>query len=254
MKRRTAKADSMHERTLRLRSMYGCPDLGARISRLLDERGIKGQTAAAEMRVSKATVSKYLHDTADLPMGCFLHFMHRLKERPSAFLGEKGAPAIELMQLLRKLVQVATPFVEPVGAETISQETRLVPLLRVAATPDNETYDDDAEPRLYALPHDYNKPETSAFEVVSNSMTGDAILSGDIVLTRPARDLKECDDEIVVCLVHGYRHLKRLHRKRGKILLESSAPVRKEWDLNQSERRSFRVFGIVLNATRRVAR
>ena len=234
--------------------MYGCPDLGERISRLLKERDIKQSSVAERLHVSESQVSRLLKDRADLPVGFFLFFMYLLKERPSAFLGEKGAPTIELIEMLRQLVQVAMPFVEPTTAQTITEATRLVPLLRVAATPDNETYDDDPEPRLYQLPHQYNKPETSAFEVVGNSMTGDAILSGDIVLTRPARDLRECDGEIVVCRVHGYRHLKRLHRKGGKIQLESSAPVRKQWHLNQSERTSFSVLGIVINTTRRIGR
>jgi SOS-response transcriptional repressor LexA len=251
---RPKTTDESNEKSLRLRSMYGSPDLGMRISKLLKERGIKQSTVAPDLRVSTGQVSKLLNDKVDFTLGVFLYFMHRLKERPSAFLGEKNAPTVELVQLLRKLIQIATPIVEPAGSRTVSEETRLVPLLRVAATPDNETYDDDPEPRLYALPRDYNKPETSAFEVVGDSMSGDSIISGDIVLTRPAATIQECEGEIVVCAVHGYRHLKRFHRRRGKVQLESTAPERKVWELNQSERASFTVIGIVINQTRRIAR
>lgn len=245
--------DESNEKSLLLRSMYGCSDLGTQISRGLRERGIKQATMASELRVSTGQMSKFLSDKTDMTVGEFLHLMHRLNERPSAFLGEKDAPTIELVQILRKLVQVAMPIVEPAGSRTIAEETRLVRLLRVAATPDNETYDDDPDPRLYALPRDYNKPETAAFEVVGDSMSGDSILSRDIVFTRPPRDLRDCQGEIVVCAVHGYRHLKRFRRRRNAIMLESTAPDRKVWELNLSERTSFQAIGIVIGAIRRIS-
>jgi len=248
------RTDESNEKSLRLRSMYGCPDLGARIYELLQERGIKQARVAPELRLSPGQVSKLLNDKVDMSVGAFLHFMHRLQERPSAFLGEKNALSIELLQALRALVQIAMPVLRPAGSETTAGETRLVPLLRVAATPDNETYDDDHEPRLHALPHEYNGPDTAAFEVVGDSMIGEAILSGDVVFTRPARNLADYTDRIIVCAVQGYRHLKRLRRPRGKVVLESTEPAKNVWELNQGERASFKAIGIVIGATRRLSR
>jgi len=246
--------DKSNEQSLRLRALYGCPDVGARSRKLLKQAGKTQRELAPALGISEGQFSKMLSDQHDMTLGIFLHVMHVVKEQPSAFLGDKNRPRVELVQALRQVIDIATLIVEPFDSAEGSDDRRQVKLLLVAATPDNETYDDDDDARLFALPPEYDKRDTGAFEVVGDSMRGDAIASGDIVITRPVRTLQQCDGDIVVCSVHGYRHLKRLRYRHGKVALESSTPQRKLWVLNPSERRSLLVIGVVVHQSRRIAR
>lgn len=196
-----------------------------------------------------------LTEKEDMTLPVFLHCMTLLNERPSAFLGEKGALPIEFIARLREFVSAAAPLIDaPATTESpvVSEPSRLVRLVRVIATSDNET-DDEGEPQLYALPAEYNKSDTRAFEVVGDSMSGDGIVSGDIVFTRPPRSKVDTSERIAVCRVDGYRHLKRVRYANNKVELESSGSHPKIWRLPEDPQR-VKVIGIVIGRIGRFGR
>lgn len=59
--------------------------------------------------------------------------------------------------------------------------------------------------------------------VKGDSMTGDGILDGDLVLVDPGPTAR--DGEVVVALVDGEATVKRLRRRRGSVELEASNPA-----------------------------
>lgn len=229
--------------------------LGRRIKRLLEERGIKQIVVAADLKISEAQVTRILNDRTDMRVGQLEYFADLLNIPAWALLGNRKSFAVELLQATREFVDRVLPMVEPVRSREISEaraDARLVTLLRVAATADNETYEDDPEPRRYEVPAEFYRPRVAGFQVVGDSMSGDGIVSGDVVFTRPTSE-EEAHGEICVCRVNGYRHLKRVFYREGKIELVSSAPKRRSWKL-EAESHEFEVLGIVIGRTGRVAR
>jgi len=59
--------------------------------------------------------------------------------------------------------------------------------------------------------------------VRGDSMTGDGIRDGDLVVVDPAPDAR--DGEVVVALVDGEATVKRLRRRRGAVELQASNPA-----------------------------
>lgn len=229
---------------------------GRRIKRILEERKIKQIVIAADLKISEAQVSRILNDQRDMQLGQLEYFADLLNIPPWALLGHKKSYSVDLVLAVQKFVRDVTVMVEPTpnaGAVEARAEARQVTLLRVAATPDNETYDDEGEPRRYDVPAEFYRPHVAGFEVVGDSMHGDGIVSGDIVFTRPPRDEDDAHGEICVCRVDGYRHLKRLFYRRGKIELVSSAPKRRVWRFDPGAH-EFEVLGIVTGRTGRLAR
>ncbi len=229
---------------------------GRRIKRLLEEQKIKQLVVAADLKISEAQVTRILNDSTDMRVGQLEYFADLLNIPAWALLGHKKSHAVELVKAVQNFIDLVAPMVAPSrSVETLEArpEARLVTLLRVAATPDNETYDDDPEPRQYEVPREFYRPHVAGFEVVGDSMSGDGIVSGDVVFTRPPRDEVDADGEIVVCRVDGYRHLKQLLHRGDKVHLVSSAPKRRSWVV-APEDHDFEVLGIVTGRTGPVAR
>ncbi|HVG23009.1 MAG TPA: S24 family peptidase [Thermoanaerobaculia bacterium] len=223
----------------------------------MEERGIKQYVMAADLRaagfkVSRTHLNRMLNDRIEMPLGVFLFLLKVLGEPPSAFLGDADALPAEFRQTLHDFVESARRYLHPDRERAESDGTRVVPLLRVAATPDNETYD-DVEPRTCEVPAAFYTRHTMAFEVVGDSMSGDGIVSGDIVYTTPPKNEAEAYGEIVVAMINGYRHLKRLQYRRGRIHLVSSGRGHKSWKF-QRDSRAFKILGIVTGRSGRVAR
>lgn len=229
---------------------------GRRIKRLLEERKIKQLVVAADLKISEAQVTRILNDRADMRVGQLEYFADLLNIPAWALLGHKKSHAVDLVEAVQQFVRLVSPMVEPGPSAELAEaraDARLVPLLRVAATPDNETYDDDGEARRCEVPAEFYRPRVAGFEVVGDSMQGDAIAAGDIVFTRPPRDEDDAAGEICVCRVDGYRHLKRVFYRGGKVELVSSAPKRKSWTFDPAPH-DFEVLGIVTGCIRRMAR
>ncbi|HEV7239134.1 MAG TPA: S24 family peptidase [Thermoanaerobaculia bacterium] len=226
---------------------------GRRIRRILDERKIKHYLVAADLKISKSQLNRIFSDEIDMRVGQLEYFSHLLKLPVWTLLGDKDGQALALYQRVQHFMRDVSSIVGPAPVAEETGNARLVPLLRVAATPDNETYDDDPELREYEVPREYYRPQVASFEVVGDSMSGDRIVSGDIVFTRTPRDEVDADGEIVVCRVDGYRHLKRLLYRRRMIHLVSSAPKRRDWTFAPDDH-DFEVLGIVVGFTARIAR
>lgn len=223
----------------------------------MEERGIKQYLMVADLRaagfkVSRTQFNRMLNDQIDFPLTVFLFVIKKLGEAPSAFLGDEGSIPVEYRQKVRDLATTVLQMFEPETTQEETEGSRVIPLLRVAATPDNETYDDD-EPRTCEVPAEFYTRHVQAFEVVGNSMSGDGIVSGDIVYTRPPKHEADVYGEIVVATIGGYRHLKRLQSRRGKIHLVSSGRGHKSWKFERDSS-AFEVLGIVTGRTGRIAR
>src|SRR5213079_6476 len=101
-----------------------------------------------------------------------------------------------------------------------------VPLLgRVAAGVPIETIE---EPETITLPEEMlGRGETFALRVRGDSMIGEGILDGDIVVVESRTDA--ADGATVVALVRGEATVKRLYRERGRVRLvpanEKLAPI-----------------------------
>jgi repressor LexA len=97
------------------------------------------------------------------------------------------------------------------------------------------------------LPEDLlGRRETFALRVVGDSMVGDGILDGDIVV------VEACDDApngaTVVALVGGEATVKRLHRRRGKIHL---LPANERHQPIVANPADVRIRGVVVGLLRR---
>lgn len=194
-----------------------------RIKRLLEERKIKQIVVAADLKISEGQVSRILSGATDMRVAELLYFAELLNMPVWALLGHKKAQGVELVEVTRQFVDRVLPMLEPDRVPEVAEartEARMVRLLRVAATPDNETYDDDPEPRRYEVPAEFHRPHVSG---------------------------------ICVCRVDGFRHLKRVFYRGRNIELVSSAPKRRSWKFDP-EPHDFAVLGIVIGRTGRVAR
>lgn len=225
---------------------------GRRIRRILDERKIKHYLVAQDLKISTGQVNRILNDEIDMRVEQLEYFADLLNIPAWAFFTDKKSPILDLLQAVQQFVREVTPLIEP-EREDKPDGSRVVTLLRVAATPDNETYDDDAEPRKCEVPREFHRPRVAGFEVVGDSMSGDGIVSGDIVFTRPPHDEVDAEGEICVCRIDGYRHLKRVFYRRGRVELVSSAPKRRIWRFDP-QAHEFQVLGIVTGRMGRVAR
>ena len=186
---------------------------------------------------------------------------------PAALLDDFSGTPAPLKQKLRELFEVAGPLLHETddaeraaeGNDTIRglslrkrrARGRTVPALRTAATRDMRT-EDDAEPREVDIPSEF-AAATMAFEVRGESMVGEGIRSLDIVFAREPKNLDDASGEIVVCLVEGYRHLKRLEFRKGKIRLLSAARGHKIWTFDPRSH-DLRVLGIVIGRSGPVGR
>jgi repressor LexA len=120
-----------------------------------------------------------------------------------------------------------------------------VPLLgRVAAGRPIEAVE-SAE--TVVLPEDLlGRRETFALRVVGDSMVGDGILDGDIVVVEACDDAP--DGATVVALVGGEATVKRLHRRRGKIHL---LPANERHQPIVANPADVRIRGVVVGLLRR---
>lgn len=218
---------------------------------MLDDRGIKHYLVAQDLKISKGQLNRILKDEIELRVSQLEYFADLFGLPIWAFFPKRNAPTVDLVQVVQKFVTAVSPLVQSDAQSQAGDDARSVPLLRVAATPDNETYDDDPEPRRHEVPREFYRARVAAFEVVGDSMSGDGIVSGDVVFTRPPRH--EDVGEIVVCRVDGFRHLKRLFYRGGKVELVSSAPKRNVWRFDP-DTHDFEVIGIVTGRSGRVAR
>lgn len=218
---------------------------------MLDERKIKHYLVAEDLRISKAQLNRILCDQIELRVGQLEYFADLFEMPIWAFFPDRKTSTIDLFQAVQKFVADVSPLVTYDSGGEHAEDRRTVPLLRVAATPDNETYDDESEPRRYEIPLQFYRPRVAAFEVIGDSMSGEGIMSGDVVFTRPPRT----DDagEIVVCSVDGFRHLKRLLYRSGKIELVSLAPKRSVWRFDP-DAHDFQVLGVVTGRVGPIAR
>ena len=120
-----------------------------------------------------------------------------------------------------------------------------VPLLgRVAAGTPIEPVE---IPETVALPEDLlGRGETYALRVQGDSMIGDGILDGDLVVVEARRQAR--DGATVVALVRGEATVKRLYRRRGKVVLQPANDRLKPIVAREDE---VEVRGVVIAVVRR---
>jgi repressor LexA len=121
----------------------------------------------------------------------------------------------------------------------------VIPLLgRVAAGAPIEPVE---LPETLTVPEELlGRGETFALRVKGDSMVGEAILDGDVILVESRREVR--DGATVVALVRGEATVKKLYRERGRIRLEPAnarmAPITARAD-------DVEVRGIVIGVLRR---
>jgi len=82
--------------------------------------------------------------------------------------------------------------------------------------------------------------------VVGDSMTGDDIHNGDLVLVAPQAQAQSKVDDIVVALHHGEVTVKRLVRREGRLVLQPSNPAYNAIEVDEDTTIQGKVIGTIL--------
>ncbi|MCK4579468.1 MAG: transcriptional repressor LexA [Candidatus Marinimicrobia bacterium] len=98
-----------------------------------------------------------------------------------------------------------------------------------------------------AVPPTFSGPEHYALKVQGDSMTGDGVLDGDVVIVRQVDTANH--REMVVALINGEGTLKRLSREHGRTRLLPANPQYPIIDIAPED--DFRIQGVAIGVIRR---
>ena len=239
-----------------------------RLIEALARSGVKRSWLAAEAGIGKSTLSRIESGAKEMvDVRLFNRLVRALGQQPSTFLGEPESPfhTWDLDKIREAVLLLYDKFVrpEPVRAEPNAQvlvgnvsrrrgitvppdPKRIAKRYRAAATPDRETFHDDADIPEREIPAHYaGLGAKHVFKAEGDSMIGIGITDRDILFVRPETDLRAANGKVVVCRVAGSEYVKILRMIRGRIHL-ISANERYEPRVVDEEVDEFELAGVVV--------
>jgi transcriptional regulator with XRE-family HTH domain len=239
-----------------------------RLIEAIQRSGVKRSWLADEVGISKSTLSRIesgARETLDVRL--FHRLAHAIGQQSSTLLGEPESPFLtwDLEAIREAVLLLYDKFVRPESVRakpnaqfmsgTVSRRRgvavpanpkRLAKRYRAAATPDRETFHDDAETPKREIPAHYaGLGAKYVFKAEGDSMIGVGITNRDILFVRPENNPDAANGKVVVCRVEGSEYVKILRINRGRIHLES-ANERYEPRIINEEADNFQLIGVVV--------
>lgn len=237
-------------------------DFRARLRQAIDATGKEDKTIATDAGIAKETLSRILNGANQDPG---FETMKRLATATNVTIGwlagdEPFSPAdrdrlVDIIDYLSAKLRPASARPKPNAIPvTAAPGDQFPPAFPEEAVPAQATPGAEQDPNAVPVGQSglpagdrYKQP----YEAVGDSMIDAAIIEGDVLYLRKARNREDAEGEIVVCSVDGSIYVKRFFYRNRRSELRSENRIYGPMIIDLSQR--FEIIGVVIRVIRNLS-